>query len=103
MHGAFHRPSVNGLGPALRVALWNIERGLEFDLIRFAFSDPDEFRRAAEQTGASDASKLAIVESQLQTLREADILNEVDLGMKRTDYRDVAKELASAAKRTSLQ
>lgn len=67
-------------------------------MIRLAFSDPDEFRRSAEQAGAPDASKLAIVESQLQTLREADIiiLNEVDLGMKRTDYRDVAKELAGA-------
>jgi endonuclease/exonuclease/phosphatase family metal-dependent hydrolase len=91
-----HRPSVDGLGPALRVALWNIERGLQFELIRLAFSDPDAFRRAAAQTRATDSSDAATVESQLRVLREADviILNEVDLGMKRTDYRDVAGELA---------
>ena len=39
-----HRPSVNGLGPVLRVASWNVERGLNFDLIRLALSDPDGFR-----------------------------------------------------------
>src|SRR5580693_7362887 len=31
-----HRPSVDGLGPVLRVAEWNIERGLNFDLIKLA-------------------------------------------------------------------
>jgi endonuclease/exonuclease/phosphatase family metal-dependent hydrolase len=93
-----HRPWVSGVGPVLRVALWNIERGLQFELIRLAFSDPDEFRRAAAQMGATNPSNLATVESQLRVLREADviILNEVDLGMKRTDYRDVANELAGA-------
>jgi hypothetical protein len=31
-----HRPSVTGLGVVLRVGQWNIERGLNFDLIRAA-------------------------------------------------------------------
>ena len=67
-------------------------------MIRLAFSNPEQFRRAVAQPGAFDPSKLAIVKSQLQSLREADVivLNEVDLGMKRTDYRDVAAELANA-------
>ncbi len=93
-----HRPSAHDLGPILRVAFWNIERGLEFDLIRLAFSDADEFRRSAAERGAGDTGKLASIEDQLRTLRDADviILNEVDFGMKRTGYRDVAKELAHA-------
>jgi len=93
-----HRPWVNGLGPVLRVVSWNIERGLEFDLIRLAFSDPDGLRLAAAQRSPVDPDKLAAIESQAQVLRDADIiiLNEVDLGMKRTDYRDVARELSEA-------
>ena len=48
-----NRPSESGqrplfpdsvkLGNFLRVAQWNIDRGLEFDAIRLAFSDPGEF------------------------------------------------------------
>ncbi len=92
------RPSVNGIGPVLRVASWNIERGLNFDLIRLALSDPNGFRQAALQRGAVDTDKEAEIDRQLRALRDADIvlLNEVDLGMKRTDYRDVARDLAHA-------
>jgi len=93
-----HRPSADGLGPLLRVACWNIERGLNYDLIRLAFSDPEAFEKAASEQGQIDPAKAQIIESQLRNLRDADILilNEVDLGMKRTDYRDVAKDLAQA-------
>jgi len=91
-----HRPSVGEIGPTLRAATWNIARGVNFDLIKLAFSDPDKFLEAALERGAIDASKRAKIEQQLRTLREADIivLNEVDLGMKRTDYRDIARDLA---------
>ena len=91
-----HRPAVEGIGPVVRVVCWNIERGLNFDLIQLAFSDPEGFQKAALQRGELDASRRTKIEQQLKTLREADIvvLNEVDLGIKRTDYRDVARELA---------
>jgi endonuclease/exonuclease/phosphatase family metal-dependent hydrolase len=93
-----HRPAVDGLGEVLRVASWNIERGLNFDLIRLAFSDPKGFLQSAMHRGPIDAARQAQIERQLRTLRDADIilLNEVDLGMKRTEYRDVAGELAHA-------
>jgi endonuclease/exonuclease/phosphatase family metal-dependent hydrolase len=93
-----HRPSVDGIGPVLRVAEWNIERGLNFDLIQLALSDPDGFERAALDRGGLDTDQQAKMGRQLRTLRDSDIvvLNEVDLGMKRTDYRDVARELAHA-------
>ncbi|MGA9304691.1 MAG: hypothetical protein WBW31_04720 [Candidatus Sulfotelmatobacter sp.] len=38
-----HRPTLPGLGVVLRVGQWNIERGLNFELIRFALSDRSEF------------------------------------------------------------
>jgi endonuclease/exonuclease/phosphatase family metal-dependent hydrolase len=95
-----HRPRVDGIGPVLRVVSWNIERGLNFDLIRLALSDPDAFTQAALGRGALEPNKLAKIEQQLHTLQDADIvvLNEVDFGMKRTDYRDVARDLAQALK-----
>jgi endonuclease/exonuclease/phosphatase family metal-dependent hydrolase len=91
-----HRPSVNGLGPVLRVGLWNIERGLNFEEIRSALADPNAFLRMTN-TGLNPRRK-QIVESQLATLRGVDvlILNEADWGMKRTEYRNVTQELASA-------
>jgi hypothetical protein len=101
--GQPHRPFVAGIGPVLRVADWNIERGLNLDLIKLALSDPDGFQQAALESGGpdpkkSDAGKQAKIERQLRVLRDADIilLNEVDLGMKRTDYRDVTRDLAHA-------
>ena len=98
MGGGPHRPLVDGIGLVLRVASWNIERGSNFDLIKLALSDPEGFKKAALKRGALDASMQAKIEQQLRTLRDADIivLNEVDLGMKRTDYRDVTRDLAHA-------
>ena len=45
-----HRPAVINLGPVLRVGLWNIERGLNLELIRSALTDTSEFERLAGQT-----------------------------------------------------
>jgi endonuclease/exonuclease/phosphatase family metal-dependent hydrolase len=93
-----HRPSVEALGPVLRVGLWNIERGLNFDLIRTALTDANNFPRAAGKQNQLSAGRQAAIEFQLATLQDADVLalNEVDLGMKRTEYRDVARDLAFA-------
>jgi endonuclease/exonuclease/phosphatase family metal-dependent hydrolase len=91
-----HRPFRDGLGPVLRVSMWNIERGAEFDLIRLAFSDPEGFLNAVSaRAGAAVAEPLR---RQARLLHHSDvlILNEVDLGMSRTEYRDVARELAQA-------
>jgi endonuclease/exonuclease/phosphatase family metal-dependent hydrolase len=91
-----HRPNVTGLGPVLRVGLWNIERGLNIDEIRSALSEPGAFLHMTK-AGISSRQR-ETVESQLATLRGIDILvlNEADWGMKRTEYRDITRELASA-------
>jgi endonuclease/exonuclease/phosphatase family metal-dependent hydrolase len=87
---------VSGLGPVLRVGLWNIERGLNFDEIRSALSDPRAFLRMTRTDISS--RRRETVESQLGTLQGIDVLvlNEADWGMKRTEYRDITRELASA-------
>lgn len=82
----------------LRVAFWNIERGLNFEQIRAALSGPAEFARVAPLGSGLSEKKKALILGQLRTLADSDviILNEVDFGMKRTEYRDVARELAAA-------
>jgi endonuclease/exonuclease/phosphatase family metal-dependent hydrolase len=97
------RPSSSELGPYLRAICWNIERGFQFDPIRIALSEPDKF--AQFLPGKDDPKappltpdQLKVVKQQLDILQPADllILNEVDDGVTRTDYRDVARDLAKA-------
>ena len=85
--------------PGLRVAFWNIERGLQLDLIRTALTDPPKFRKMTEAEKSISDRRWRKAELELAELRRADIiiLNEVDLGMKRTKYADVARELADVA------
>ena len=92
------RPTVDGLGAVLRVGLWNIERGLNFDLIRSALQDPDAFLKMSGAPDRQNSPQIEIVRKQLATLQRVDvlILNEADWGMKRTEYRDVTRELAAA-------
>jgi endonuclease/exonuclease/phosphatase family metal-dependent hydrolase len=92
-------PSAAGLGQFVRVVQWNIERGLEYEAIRSAFADPAAFAKLIDSTAhARGGAKRELVLGQVALLREADVivLNEVDFGMKRTGYRDVAAELADA-------
>jgi endonuclease/exonuclease/phosphatase family metal-dependent hydrolase len=95
---------VQGLGPSLRVALWNIERGLELDDIKLFLTDKEHFMKKVEEERA-EAKKtgkrvrtvaLEKIPEDIELLKAADvwILNEVDWGVKRTEYREVVRELA---------
>jgi endonuclease/exonuclease/phosphatase family metal-dependent hydrolase len=95
------RPSSPELGPFLRAICWNIERGIHYDPIRIALSEPEKFDEVlAEKKDpkgkALTSDQLKVVKQQLDVLQPADvlILNEVDYGNTRTDYRDVARDLA---------
>lgn len=93
------KPSVPAVGKILRVAQWNIERGLEFDAIRLAFTDSKQFNALMEDKGSkADENERADIREQLRVLQQADllVLNEVDWGMNRTRFRNVAAELADA-------
>ena len=96
------RPSTE-LGPLLRAVMWNIERGFEFDEIRTALTTPDKFDQYLPdgkdpKVKPLTSDELKIVKQQLDLLQPVDlfILNEVDNGVTRTDYRDVARDLAKA-------
>lgn len=93
------KPSFPNSGRSIRVASWNIERGLEFDAVKAAFLNDQQFFRGLQRRGAASAKiDLAAVLREAAELKQADVivLNEVDWGLKRTDYRNVAKELAAA-------
>ena len=89
------------LGEFLRVVHWNIERGLEYEAIEAAFGSE------AQLTALLDNKKFPVesekrreVLEQAAMLRAADVivLNEVDWGMKRTQYRNIAADLAARLK-----
>ena len=93
------KPGAARMGKMLRVVQWNIERGLEFDAIRLAFSDPRQFNALMEDKGSkASQSERERIQEQIGVLKQADllILNEVDWGMNRTLFRNVAADLADA-------
>jgi endonuclease/exonuclease/phosphatase family metal-dependent hydrolase len=97
---------IEGLGPSLRVAFWNIERGLEIDNILLFLADKDAFmakleeqRKKAKASGKSVRDvDLEKIPQEIDILKAADIwiLNEVDWGVKRTGYREIVRELGKA-------
>src|SRR5215211_4314161 len=92
-------PRAPKLGEFLRIVEWNIERGLEYDAIRTAFTDPVRFAKLIDSTAyPRGSSERKVILEQIGLMKQADVivLNEVDWGMKRTDYRNVAADLASA-------
>jgi endonuclease/exonuclease/phosphatase family metal-dependent hydrolase len=107
LSGARPQPlEVPKLGPSLRVALWNIERGLELDYIELFLTNKDAFMAKVEEErkDAKEHKKrvrsveLEKIPEEIETLKSADvwILNEVDWGVKRTEYREVIRELGKA-------
>lgn len=89
------------LGKSIRAAQWNIERGMNLDLIKTVFVNPAEFTAKIDPKvhapGSADYQEAA---KQADLLRNSSILviNEADLGMTRSDYRDVTAELAQATR-----
>jgi endonuclease/exonuclease/phosphatase family metal-dependent hydrolase len=85
-------------GAFLRAASWNIERGIEFDAVKAALTNDQGFFRRLSQSQRGPRFNLSAILEEVAELSRADIvvLNEVDWGLKRTDYRNVVRELASA-------
>ncbi|HET9526882.1 MAG TPA: endonuclease/exonuclease/phosphatase family protein [Pyrinomonadaceae bacterium] len=92
-------PNTPNLGKSLRIVQWNIERGLDYDAVRAAFTTPASFAKFIDATANPRGSKeREAILQQVALMREADVivLNEVDWGMKRSDYRNIASDLATA-------
>jgi endonuclease/exonuclease/phosphatase family metal-dependent hydrolase len=85
-------------GRVLRVAQWNIERGLEFEAVAAALADGERFSTLLDRKKYPRGAARTDVLRQAALLKEADVvvLNEVDWGLKRSGYRNVAAELAAA-------
>ncbi len=98
------RPDVKGMGPSLRLVEWNIERGVELDDIKLAMTDKQAFlaKVHSEAAGSTDKVKISDQEliAQMDALQSADVLvlNELDWGMKRSDYQAVVKVLGDSLK-----
>jgi endonuclease/exonuclease/phosphatase family metal-dependent hydrolase len=97
------RPDVKGMGPSLRLVEWNIERGVELADIKLAMTDKQAFLAKVHSEAAGDKDKKISDEelsAQMDALQSADVLvlNELDWGMKRSDYLPVVKDLADALK-----
>ena len=92
-------PATPNLGKSLRIVQWNIERGIEYDAVRAALTSPTSFAKFIDPTANPRGSKERnTIIQQTALLKDADVivLNEVDWGMKRTDYRNIAADLATA-------
>jgi endonuclease/exonuclease/phosphatase family metal-dependent hydrolase len=98
------RPDLKGMGPSLRLVEWNIERGIEFDAIESLLTDKQGFLAKVHSEAANNTNSAKVddqvLSAQMDVLQSVDVLvlNEVDWGMKRSDYRAVAKDLANALK-----
>lgn len=79
----------------IRVTQWNIERGFHMEQIIKALNDTDKYLTTDIDPNISK-SKLDEIKSQIKILQETDIftLNEVDWGIQRTDYKNIADEFA---------
>ncbi|HXG85441.1 MAG TPA: endonuclease/exonuclease/phosphatase family protein [Pyrinomonadaceae bacterium] len=89
------------LGDFMRVAHWNIERGLEFDAIEAVFGSEERFAAILNENefpAGSDERRRALEQAAMLRAADVIVLNEVDFGMKRTEYRNVAADLAARLK-----
>jgi len=103
-----HRPVFDGIGGGVRLVQWNIERGLQLDNIKLAFTDSEAFVAKVkssplkapdgETRAKVSTEEIEKIRAEMKLLQAADVLvlNEVDWGMKRTDYRCVVCELGTA-------
>jgi endonuclease/exonuclease/phosphatase family metal-dependent hydrolase len=98
------RPDIRGMGPSLRLVEWNIERGIELENIKLFMTDKQAFIAKAHSAAENDKGKGKVndeeLAAQFDEIQSADVLvlNELDWGMKRSDYRAVVKELAETLK-----
>jgi endonuclease/exonuclease/phosphatase family metal-dependent hydrolase len=91
----------NRLGDFLRVGQWNIERGLEYNAIEAVFGSEEKFAAMLNEDefpSGSDKRQRALEQAAMLRAADVIILNEVDFGMKRTKYRNIAADLAARLK-----
>lgn len=85
------------MGKFIRIAQWNIARGINYENIKLLLSEPEKLTDKIKEN--ADYEKERIFD-EAKKFQSADIilLNEVDNGMPRTDYKDITRELATTLK-----
>jgi endonuclease/exonuclease/phosphatase family metal-dependent hydrolase len=83
---------------SLHVAEWNINRGENEDEVLLALANEQGYLSQVRNRARLDAKQLSALSDQLHELQRADIvvLDEVDYGVKRTKYRNVARDISNA-------
>lgn len=91
-------PTVPELGPSLRVASWNVARGGRLDDLAVILTGVDDLAERSGREQRRTSAEFGEVVLQRGLLRDADVLviQEVDWGLERTGYRNVAGELAES-------
>lgn len=86
------------LGPYIRTATWNIEKSLNMEDAIKIFSSEEKFHLLLNPLKAGNPSQAAHLTNQRKKLATADIilLQEMDLGVKRSGYIDASRDLAEA-------
>ncbi|MDD3012485.1 MAG: endonuclease/exonuclease/phosphatase family protein [Candidatus Gastranaerophilales bacterium] len=85
------------IGNYIRIASWNIDRGFNLKQIKQIFNDSDTIFLKIKNPN-SEVLKKAKEEREILKNSDIIILNEVDVGMPRTGYTNVIKELATTLK-----
>ena len=87
-YSIFHNPHF------LRLAQWNIERGFNVNAIKTIFSNKYGYYYSYKKNLGADLQ----FKKELEDLSKSDIisLNEVDIGMPRTKYKNVVREIADS-------
>ena len=94
-----HKPKDPKLGQYLRVVTWNIEKSYHSEAVIKLLTSENAFRRMLDDDKVTpDSEEYREISRQRERLLNADILilQEMDIGNKRSGYVDAARELASA-------
>lgn len=93
------RPIHPELGPSLRLVSWNIEKSFRMKDAIAAFTSASDFLPLIDSQKATPGSPLfkkALRQRDKLTTADIIVLQEMDIGVKRSDYVDAARELAEA-------
>lgn len=94
-----HRPEDARLGSYLRVVSWNIEKSLNMDkAIKLLTASEAEFGQMVDPSLDPSSKDYELIKAQWKKLQDADIilLQEMEIGMKRSKYWNAAERLAKA-------
>lgn len=93
-----HSPVDEQIGPVLRVVSWNIEKSIHMKDAIDIFSSEEELRKRIDALKIKEAEGVNNILNQREKLATADIivLQEMEIGIKRSGYLNAAGELAKA-------